>query len=242
MRHEKIVVFPKRLASALRQSPWCLIIAAPDQVLNLAARVKAMSVPEHLILLHLDGKKMQVVLAHIRDDLKASADQCQHIRQRFENADWRGHLISAVAMLLADDCSNLPVADLWSSFDGGSWVAPQLAATASLVDKDFIRHARTRVEARCPITVPNGLSPLERHVATGPHGEYHRRCKALAALLTLLRNSPAQSDWIDAISQNDDISSMLKDDADEAGLIAKYWQINAIRELRAFGITLEPAG
>ena len=61
-----------------------------------------MSVPDYLVLLHLGGKEVQVVLRQIRDNMRASADQDEYIRRRFEYADWRGHLISAVAMLLAE--------------------------------------------------------------------------------------------------------------------------------------------
>src|SRR2546423_1828177 len=106
-----------------------------------------MSVPEYLVLLHLGGKETQVVLRQIRDKMRASTDQNDYVRRRFTYSNWRGHLISAVAMLLAADHDNLPVTDLWNTFDSGSWVAPQLAATASLVDKQFVQQARRRIEA-----------------------------------------------------------------------------------------------
>ncbi|HTG95611.1 MAG TPA: hypothetical protein VL866_23625 [Pyrinomonadaceae bacterium] len=189
----------------------------------------------------MDCKEVQVVLTHIRDNMRSSANQREYIRRRFQYADWRGHLISAIAMLLADDRDSFPADDLWRAFDKGSWVAPQLAVTTFFLDKAFVEHAHTRIEARCPVAVPEGMSSVERHVATGPSGEYGRSCKALSSLLTLLEYLPGQSEWVAAASQQVDVKQMLTDDLDHAGEIARLWHSNAVKQFARLGIVLEPA-
>src|SRR5438105_2780978 len=58
---------------------------------------------------------------------------------------WRIELIGLVALAVVGYRSR-PVEALWKTFDEGSWLAPQLAAGASIVDPDFRAKANARLE------------------------------------------------------------------------------------------------
>ncbi|MBP0008114.1 MULTISPECIES: hypothetical protein [unclassified Roseofilum] len=63
----------------------------------------------------------------------------------FEDINWRTHLVACVILLLLDDVE-LYLELLWSRIKHGSWVAPQLVATALLIDRDFTAKAERLLE------------------------------------------------------------------------------------------------
>ncbi|MDB9518613.1 hypothetical protein PN466_16835 [Roseofilum reptotaenium CS-1145] len=63
----------------------------------------------------------------------------------FEDYNWRPHLVACVILLLLDDVE-LYLELLWSRIKHGSWVAPQLVATALLMDRDFTAKAERLLE------------------------------------------------------------------------------------------------
>lgn len=63
----------------------------------------------------------------------------------FEDYNWRPHLVACVILLLLDDVE-LYLELLWSRIKHGSWVAPQLVATALLTDRDFTVKAERLLE------------------------------------------------------------------------------------------------
>ncbi len=198
-----------------------------------------LSVPGYLLLLHLDDKPVQVVLSRMRNAMREAGDPNKYIRRLLQDTDWRPHLVGAVAILLSDQQDLL--ADLWSAFDAGSWVVPQLAATAVLADRDFVQRARTRIKARCPVSMPAGMSPLDRHIASGPLNQYGRSCKALASLLAVTKHIPSQAGWVDLESRQADVESMLRNDVDHGAELAEQWLTSAVRQFGEFGEHLKPA-
>lgn len=120
--------------------------ASPRLSLTLGRKNKALSEADHLELLYLDGKNVQVTLKHITDNLRASANSQKYIRRRFRYSDWRGHLISVIAILLNDDRTGPSIQDVWQVFDEGSWVGPQLAVAMPFLDEAFVQHARSANE------------------------------------------------------------------------------------------------
>lgn len=118
-------------------------------------------VPSPARLLHLDGG----VLADVGAALHASwRDEAVAL---LDERNWRGHVIACAAALLGGSSAPLNEA-VWRAFDTGSWAAPQLVATAFLIDTQF----DTRAEERL-------LSPSRR----GP--------KAIAALVRAYHRLPA---------------------------------------------------
>jgi hypothetical protein len=97
-------------------------------------------------------------------------------RELIAQSAWRAQLVGAAAVVLsgADEST---CAALWQALDGGSWVAPQLAAAAFLVDPAF----EGRTEERLLGTIrrpPKLLGSLVR--------AYQRLPRPRAATLALL--------------------------------------------------------
>jgi hypothetical protein len=59
--------------------------------------------------------------------------------------NWRSHLVGAAASLLLEAKPEI-AQGLWNAFDASSWVSPQLAVSAFLLDSRFSEEARTRIE------------------------------------------------------------------------------------------------
>jgi len=196
--------------------------------------------PVYLLLLHLDGEGILGALTRIRNSIQEAGDPKRHIRRLLKDEGWRLHLVGAAAMLLTNDQEHLCLEELWNAFDRGSWVIPQLAVTALFSDKEFVKHARARIEARCSVAMPKGFYGIERHVATRAGGDYRTSCKALASLLAVVRHVPSQSEWIQSVSQDPEVRRMLKDDLDRADEIAERWLACALHQFAKLGVDLKP--
>jgi len=181
-----------------------------------------LSVPGYLVLLnlHATDEELLIVLDRIRTALD-SPEAGQWRAALLHDPNWRPHLVGALAALLSSNPAPY-VSPLWRAIDAGSWVTPQLVATARLVDPDFIAQAMSRVEAGCPVLEPHGLSPIERHSATGPAGTPGRSAKMLASLLALCDDSDVM-EWSQRMRNEPHILALLQEDYDEAGDIAGGW-------------------
>jgi hypothetical protein len=183
----------------------------------------------------------QTLAAQIVIDRIAKALQCgdstRWIAALFRDANWRPHLVGAIALLLQP---SLDHELLWHAVDGGSWVTPQLVVTATFVDPLFRDHARSRVAALCPVVVPVGLTPPERHSATGPAGRQARSAKMLASLIAVSVEFPDLAQWREDVLQDERVKSLLAVDAswDGSDRIVGSWSAAVRNAFLARGTSL----
>ena len=196
-------------------------------------------VPGYLPLLHMARPEAQNVLRRVQQALDTPGGVAQYIDRLLLQPDWRGHLVAAVAILMGGRRGPFAEA-LWAAFDAGSWVAPQLAVTLYWVDPAFVARAKERIRQRCPVSVPEGPSPVERHVATGPAGRLGRSSKNMAALLRLMEEAGVEAQWLTSERAEEEVVELLEGDADGSGEIAGRWLHAARGQFKTFGIELSP--
>jgi hypothetical protein len=195
-------------------------------------------VPGHLELLGLQNRAAQVVIDRIEQALTRDG-AFQFVDRLFDSPNWRPHLVGAIALIL-DDCVHLDTRSLWRAIDAGSWVIPQLVITALMVDRDFPGRLVERVERSCPVSVPIGLSPVERHSATGPAGTIGRSAKLLASLLSVGTALPSMASWIASVREQATVVDLLKQDVDNAPSIAAAWHRQLLEHFSLRGRALKP--
>lgn len=166
--------------------------------------------------------------------VRAAVHQSPHVEAEvvalFAGADWREHLVGAVAILVGA-ASPTTLAALWRAFDSWSWVSPQLAVTAFLSEPAFETSARPRAEAGCPMQTDRiaDLHGAERECLAGVRGSEvppSRSSKALAALVYLCRHLPDTEAWLEAVLANEALQKTLADDLDGGDRIAAQWLEN----------------
>jgi len=192
--------------------------------------------PGYLDLLHLPSPKSNLAVSRVIECGRLSSDPFLDIGRLFDEANWRPHLVGGVALCVLG-YDRTAFAKLWSAFDTGSWVTPQLAVVAHLRDPDFSDQARVRVQARCPVN-PSRLtlrSPLERHIDFGPAGAHERSAKAANALIYLL-NLFGPQDWLTTDLASPDLTALLSRDRDNASAIAEAWLVSLKTVLRSLAI------
>lgn len=143
----------------------------------------------------------------------------------YEN--WRPQLVGISAMLMAKDTASLPA--LWMAIDRPSWVSPQLAAAASLLDPAFETSARLRLERHCRLDINperNEWTP-ERHVALGPNSWFGHSAKLMTSLLALYGHMFPDRLWLQQLAQEPDVVEVCASDADDGGVIALEWRESA---------------
>jgi hypothetical protein len=197
-----------------------------------------LEVPGYLELLGLQNRGAQVVIDRIEQALVRSG-ALRFVDPLFDDPNWRPHLVGAIALIL-DDGEHLDVGSLWRAIDGGSWVIPQLVVTALMVDRDFPTRLVERVESLCPVSVHPGLSPVERHSATGPANTIQRSAKLLASLLSVGAVLPSLSSWIPGVREQPTVTDLLKQDRDDAASIAAAWHRQLVEQFSLRGRTLKP--
>jgi hypothetical protein len=196
----------------------------------------SLPVPGYLCLLApASPAETLVVIDRIRAGLEEPGrDPTLHALLR--DVDWRPHLVAAVALLLIDAPQPF-LADLWSAVRAGSWVSPQLLAVASVRDNDFLTIAAAREAERFEVRAPAGLTPLERHSATGPATDPQRSAKEASAILALCELTATGTAWAARVRDEPDLRRLLANDLDSGGEIATRWltdirQVLATRGLR----------
>ena len=157
-----------------------------------------LNVPGYLLLLNLPDERAQVVIDRIAMAL-ATGNPQPRVDALFLDADWRPHLVGALALLLSEDLI-LDLATCWTAIDRGSWVTPQLVVTAMFRDITFAENVRSRVAARCPVSEQGDLTRIQRHVATGPARTDERSAKMMASLLAAARCVPSLARWEEQVT------------------------------------------
>lgn len=179
----------------------------------------------YLALLHLGGTDAAEYVRTVKRCCDSVATPYGDIIKLLENPNWRPHLVAAIA-LATKGYHELSFEALWSAFDSGSWVSPQLAVVASLHDSNFSNRARSRLSSLCRVdeTRGRGMSMLERHSATGPGSGLDRAAKAAATLNFLL-----QPDY----TPSAELQSLIERDVDDSSAITQRWRgkLNEILEL-----------
>jgi hypothetical protein len=201
---------------------------------------KELRVPGHLVLLGLqDESEANVVVDRVVRAMEGDAVE-PFVDRLLADPNWRPHLVAAVAFLV-DDRGALNTSWLWDAMDRGSWVIPQLVVTALFVDKSFPERARGRVTQFCPVTVPAGLSPIERHSATGPDSTRARSAKMIASILEASALVPSLADWVASAKSQPEVIALLSADAyNDSPRIVDSWMTQARRVFEKRGIVLAP--
>jgi hypothetical protein len=180
-------------------------------------------VPLYLPLLHVSDDASLAVTEIKRCVRQSGPNLTVELTEMFIQPDWRPHLVAAVA-LLADAATDEQINLLWDAISRPSWVSPQLAASASLIDPRFHERARLMIERRCLLIDERliGIGALERHVALGPLPNELHSAKILSALMVLcsLKGEPA---WLLTLNSASDIRTILASDEDGGGEIAVQW-------------------
>jgi hypothetical protein len=132
---------------------------------------------------------------------------------------------------------------LWNAIDAGSWVTPQLVVTALFSDPAFPTRVRDRVEAHCPVTLLSTLTPLVRHVVTGPGDAHARSAKMLASILCVCSVVPSLAAREASWRAKTETQALLDADAfkDRSHLVASHWMSAASAAFLKRGIVLMPA-
>ena len=186
-------------------------------------------VPGHLCLLNLwKPDETLIVIRRIQYAL-AQPGHDPALRKLLGDVNWRPHLVAAVTLLLLDTPQPY-IGNLWSAVGAGSWVTPQLLAVAAVRDPDFLATAATRASHGFPVVPPAGLSPPERHSATGPSSTPQRSAKELSAVLAMCDATGQGASWAHRIRANPDMARLLEADIDRGGDIAVRW-LTSLRDI-----------
>jgi len=200
--------------------------------------LKAPGEPAPLVLLFMRSVESGAVIDRI-DKALAAEEAVRGVEALFASPDWRPHLVGAVALILDGD-RRLDPAALWRAVDAGSWVTPQLVATAYLADPSFPARVRERLEANCAIQVPTKLSAGERHRATGPAAPEQRSAKLLASLVRIGLLVPALTGWLRTAASRPQLAALQSADRDKSGNIAENWLKSVQAALKARGRAAAP--
>ena len=184
---------------------------------------KDFSLPPYLMLLNLNRESIPAMNL-LKRITSQDIDLTDQIVALLADMNWRPHLIAAIAMALGSS-SPKSVEKLWQTFDSGSWVSPQLAAVASITDKDFSNNAKKRIENSCPINSErlDSTDWLTRHTAAGPESVDGHSSKALAALVALCGQEEEFTQWFEALANRETIQQAIKKDDSDSGRIAIQW-------------------
>ena len=126
-----------------------------------------------------DPRRVQPTLDELNSLIEDSDTWAAYLKIMMECNNWRFHIVAAATILLLPDGYRYATA-LWSTFDTGTLVAPQIGCTLFLVDPDFILRAKHRV--------------VNRGLAWMPNQELSQR--RIAILLTILARIPEEADWV----------------------------------------------
>lgn len=132
--------------------------------------------------------------------------------------DWRLHVVLVAAAPLSPRPRRY-VRPLWGAFDMGSWASPQVAAALFGIDPRFVRRAKRRVRALCPIR-PHPELYSEEELAADPDAAAWASAKNLSALLGLLENLPEQEAWVARMRRRPRVRERLELDDVEGDRLA----------------------
>jgi hypothetical protein len=164
---------------------------------------------------------LESAIARCGDNLR------QELIPLLEYPNWRPQLVAIGAMLVANSRDSLP--ELWAAIDRPSWVAPQLAATASILDTDFEPKAKLRLERGCRLEIddPGQEWTPERHSAMGPSSWTGHSAKLMASLAALYDLMFPDNGWLSDLLHTEDMRGLMAQDIDRGGELALGWREKA---------------
>ena len=141
-----------------------------------------------IFLLWCDEPHGKISIDEVSKALVQSANPEGDICALLGEANWRCHLVAAVALVISDYRTKPKLVEaLWGTLDAGSWVSPQLAVCLASIDPDFSSQAKARIESGCPVLVRPlvnfGEVSVRRHIEQVRPGLIGRFAKEIAALL-----------------------------------------------------------
>ena len=199
-------------------------------------------VPAYLVFLNLGDRDLVGASITLVDEaLKETPQLNSEVISLFRSSDWRPHLVGAITCLLkrADDDA---IDALWSAFDCGSWVQPQLGVAAFYADRHFTDNVLPRLRALCPIRSPRKSSwrnALLDHIQRGPGDEGQRSAKGLASLLKICDWLPQLRPEVRRLHGQSNVVQLIEQDHDRAGDIASYWNTEVTSAFERFGKPLQ---
>ena len=111
--------------------------------------------------------------------LQASPQVVHEVCALLKDLNWRPNLVGAAAVARARMASGVVVRELWAALDRRSWVSPQLAVAASIVDPRFGDGARARM-GRATGKAFSALAALAEIVPPPPDDPEHGGQMAVA--------------------------------------------------------------
>jgi len=180
-------------------------------------------VPGHLKLMNTTApEETLVVLRRIEGILQAGGYE-DGLRSLLSDANWRPHLVGAVALLLMENPSPF-VGGLWQAVRHGSWMSPQLVLVLSAVDPDFWTACDDRAACWFDIQRPSGvMSAATAHSVRGPGNVSSRAGKELSALVAIAEEAPAGAAWLASVQGDPRYEATLAADIDKAGQLVRFW-------------------
>jgi len=149
----------------------------------------------YLTLLHLNSPRVGVV-ERVMESARSSPDLAAELRELLSEG-WREALVACAALFGRSSPELLDL--LWEALDRGSWVAPQMVVTLSMLDQRFRERARQRLLSGCPVQPEPRrakLSGPEIHVIHGPAGIDSLSAKTRVSLMTALAEDLDGRNWL----------------------------------------------
>lgn len=166
----------------------------------------------------LGGPNIQDIFSRI-ERILTECDPRPWIDAIFRQANWRPHLIGALAVIL-DDGKSLSPEPLWRQIERHSWVSPQLVFAVWIVDPEFCDRLCQHLNQEILLV--------------------GRDSKALASLIAVGRQHPLISNWVDEFAHRPEIESRLATERYQADGFAEAWLDRLRTHLGQRGRTWHP--
>lgn len=93
------------------------------------------------------GSGIADALGVLDEALRTSPHVVHEVSAMLADFNWRPNLVAATAVIRARMMTGVVVRAVWTAIDRPSWVSPQLAVAASIIDPRFADGARARIAA-----------------------------------------------------------------------------------------------
>ena len=188
--------------------------------------------PRFLVLLHLGDESRAAAIINDAYQVVRSSSCEEGIRNLMRDSHWHSHLLAALGMLESERPERYRDL-LWERIDMGSWVSPQLAATASIIDPEFAERA-VRWISKPPV-------PSQDHRFAIPHStdfeewstpdeiSYAFTAKAVNAMLGLLPDRQKAAE----LGQEQHVRERVEGDPHDGAGIAVRWRGIMVSQVEA---------
>jgi len=184
--------------------------------------------PLYLELLHFQPS--EETLRTLERCVLRSRSYLEDLEFLLNHSNWRFQLLGCSALSAVQPTPTM-IGPVWAAFDQGSWISPQLAATACCCDPDFIAHASDRVAQATLVLV--GKEAIRPRVRTPGAPALKIESKAFFALAGLLLHEPGEDARVEERIAEFPIQAAWAADraSDDGERIATSW-LSLAREAR----------